>query len=170
MKRRQSILLIGALAAFALAAAACSKTATNSNNANASANRTGTITSGNTATPPITTPTSPTDVLLMSYDAARNKDVAGFKRTISSSDLKDLEEMFKKSGKNLDEMFKQQLEHPDQPMPETLETRNEKINGDKATVEYKDLKGVWKTTNFVKEGSEWKIKLGDDKAEKSASG
>lgn len=76
-----------------------------------------------------------------------------------------LEEAIKGSGQNLDDLLKKQLEQPDVPMPDTLETRNEKITGDKASVEYKDVRGNWKTANFIKEGSEWKITLEDAKAE-----
>jgi hypothetical protein len=108
---------------------------------------------------------SPEAVLKASFDAAKRKDVAAFKKSIATADMKSLEEAMKGSGQNLDELLKKQLEQPEIPMPDTLETRNEKIEGDKASVEYKDAKGNWKTANFIKEGSEWKITLDDAKAE-----
>ena len=39
------------------------------------------------------------------------------------------------------------------------ETRNEKIDGDKATLEFKDTGGDsnWTTAHFVKEDGEWKV-------------
>jgi hypothetical protein len=76
-----------------------------------------------------------------------------------------LEEFMKKSGQNLDDQLKQQLESPDLPMPESLETRNEKIDGETATLEYKDVRGVWKIGHFVKEGGEWKMKITAERVE-----
>jgi hypothetical protein len=108
---------------------------------------------------------SPEAVLKASFDAAKRKDVAAFKKSISTADMKSLEEALKGGGQNLDDLLKKQLEQPDVPMPDTLETRGEKIDGDKATVEYKDVRGNWKTANFIKEGGEWKITLDDVKAE-----
>jgi hypothetical protein len=171
MKRRRSILLGAALlAAVTFGLAACSKTATNSNNSNATTNTTNTGTANSTTTPTTTSnASSPTDVLKQSYDAAKRKDVAGFKKTIASADLKQIEEILKRSGKTLDDSFREQLEHPDAPMPDTLETRDEKINGDKATVEYKNVQGTWKTASLIKENGEWKIKLNDAEPDEAAS-
>lgn len=39
----------------------------------------------------------------------------------------------------------------------TVEFRNEKIEGDKATLEVKNPFGTWETIPFVKEDGEWKI-------------
>lgn len=173
MKRRQNILLLTALVAIALASAACSQTTTNSNTANASntSNTTASTETKNTgaSNPGTTTSTStfssPREVLKASYVAAKNKDVAGFKRTISSDDLRRFEEFVKKSGQNLDDSLKQQLENPDLPMPESLETRNEKIDGETATLEFKDVRGVWRIGHFVKEGDEWKMKVTAERVE-----
>jgi hypothetical protein len=40
-----------------------------------------------------------------------------------------------------------------------IETRNEKINGDKATVEIKGSDGKWSQNELVKEDGNWKITL-----------
>lgn len=169
MKRRQHILIIAALVATALAATACSQTATNSNNANTATNTSTTRTANTTTTTSTSTSNSPAGVLQASFEAAKRKDVAAFKRSIASADMKELEEAVNKGGQNLDDLLKQQLERPETPMPDKLETRNEKIDGEKATVEYKDVRGTWKTANFVKEGGDWKIKLDDAKAEQPAA-
>ncbi|HYO90401.1 MAG TPA: hypothetical protein VEQ40_02150 [Pyrinomonadaceae bacterium] len=175
MKRRQNILLLAALIAAALASTACSKTATNSNTANTSnttasteTKNTGasnTTTTNNSTTATASTLSSPAEVLKASYAAAKNKDVAGFKRTIASADLKRLEDFVKQSGQNLDDLLKQQLESPELPMPESLETRNEKIDGETATLEFKDVRGAWKTGHFIKEDGEWKMKLNAERVE-----
>ena len=39
----------------------------------------------------------------------------------------------------------------------TVEFRNEKIEGEKATLEVKNSFGTWETVPFVLEGDEWKI-------------
>ncbi|HEV7844374.1 MAG TPA: hypothetical protein VGO69_11805 [Pyrinomonadaceae bacterium] len=161
--KRQSTLLIAVLAACAIFATACSKTTTNTNNANTSTNTSSKAT--NTTTTSSTQASgSPTAVTQASFDAFKKKDVAGFKKTISSADLKSLEEVMAtaKDGKNVDDFLKELMESPDSSMPDTFETRNEKIDGDKATVQYKDKDGGWKTMYLVKEGSEWKMKMGGE--------
>lgn len=39
----------------------------------------------------------------------------------------------------------------------TVEYRNEKIDGDKATLEYKTSYGMWNTIGFVREDGVWRI-------------
>jgi hypothetical protein len=39
----------------------------------------------------------------------------------------------------------------------TVRFRNEKIDGDKATLEFEDAAGIWETMPFVREDGEWKI-------------
>ena len=58
--------------------------------------------------------------------------------------------------KTLDDQLK---ELADKPQAATVETRNEKIKGDRASLEYLDENGKWKTMDFSKEGNDWKIDL-----------
>lgn len=157
--KRHSILLVAALVATALAATACSKTATNTNatNSNTTTNtsKSSNSTTANTSTPTTTGASTPTAAFKAIYEAAKNKDVAGFKKNLASSDLKGLDDNF----------LKEMMNSPENNVPPTLETRNEKIDGDKATLESKKKNGDWETINFVKEGSEWKVKLGGAKEE-----
>jgi len=44
-----------------------------------------------------------------------------------------------------------------QPMSPSDESRDEKINGDTATLEYLNDKGKWSQMDFVKEGTDWKM-------------
>jgi hypothetical protein len=166
MKNRPSILLAAAFCAIALITA-CSKPATTGNGSNTGATNTANTRTSNTTTTTTNTSSSssPSDVLKASFNAAKNQDVAAFKKSIASADMQELEAAVRKGGQDLDDLLKKQLEKPETPMPDSLETRNEKIDGDKATVEYKDVKGTWKTARFVKEGGEWKIKLDDAQAE-----
>jgi hypothetical protein len=170
--KRHVILIVVALAAIAFAA--CSKTATNTNNANTSSNTsttntTNTSNTNTTTSTSLTTPTSPTDILLAAFDAAKKKDVAGFKKHLSPVDLEELGKILEKSGKSADDFLKEMVSSPDNTMPDTLETRNEKIDGEKASVEYKGKDGEWKTAHFAKEGGGWKWKLGNPESKDSGS-
>jgi hypothetical protein len=46
-----------------------------------------------------------------------------------------------------------------EPQAASDESRNEKITGNTATLEYLDDKGKWATMDFVKEGHDWKMTL-----------
>ncbi|MBD0325461.1 MAG: DUF4878 domain-containing protein [Pyrinomonadaceae bacterium] len=166
MKRRQSILIIAALVAVALAAA-CAKTETNTNNANTSTNTNKTATTNTNTSNANSNVTSssggtPTESFKALYDAFKNKDVAALKKTVASADIRDMEESVKKQGKTLDDFLKSLVEDPSAAPPATLETRNETINGDKATLEVKDKRGGWDKVSFIKEGGEWKVRLKND--------
>lgn len=176
MMRRPRILMIAALAAIALAAAACGNTANNSNSTNTTGN-TSNSTAANTTTTTTTTNNSnatntstatggsPTQTFRALYEAFKSKDVPALKKTMASSDIKDIEEAGKQQGKSVDDFLKSLVEDPSSAPPPTLETRNEVINGDKATLEVKDKTGDWDKISFVKEGGEWKVLLKGGEAE-----
>ena len=44
-------------------------------------------------------------------------------------------------------------------LPAKLEQRNEKVTGDRATIEMMTDKNEWDRSNFVKEGGAWKVAL-----------
>ena len=65
------------------------------------------------------------------------------------------EQEAKAQGVSVDEIVKREtLFNPDQT---TVEFRNEKAEGDRATLEVKNSFGVWETVPFVKEDGVWKI-------------
>ncbi|HSU26083.1 MAG TPA: hypothetical protein VLI65_08885, partial [Pyrinomonadaceae bacterium] len=65
------------------------------------------------------------------------------------------EQEAKAQGVTLDEIVKREtLFTPDQ---KTVEFRNEKIDGEKATLEVKNSYGGWETVPFVFEDNQWKI-------------
>jgi hypothetical protein len=78
--------------------------------------------------------------------------------------MKMLEEQAKQSNKTVDEAFKEGMEEASKAVPATMpEVRNEKIDGDTATIEVKDDKtGNWETFHLVKEDGEWKVSFGKD--------
>lgn len=99
---------------------------------------------------------TPTEAYKTAYAARRNKDIAGLKRAFSKDILEFFTEIGKAENKTLDEALKEMVE---QPMPPNSEVRNEKINGNQATLEYQNESGKWVQVDFVKEGAEWKMTI-----------
>ncbi|MGB7924780.1 MAG: nuclear transport factor 2 family protein [Pyrinomonadaceae bacterium] len=102
---------------------------------------------------------SPTATFTAYYEASKNKDVEGVKKTFSKTTLELFERQAKEQNKTVDEMFKTGMER--KPLTGNMpELRNEKINGNDATLEVKDEQsGRWDTLTFVKEDGQWKIAL-----------
>lgn len=100
--------------------------------------------------------TTPTETYKTGYAARQNKDIATLKRVFSKDALEFLTEVSKEEKKTVDDQLK---ELADRPQAATAETRNEKITGNRATLEYLDEKGKWSPMDFVKEGNDWKIDL-----------
>ena len=97
---------------------------------------------------------TPTDTYKTAYAARQKKDIEGLKKVMSKDILEFLTEMGKMDKKSLDDMLKDLVETP---QAATNASRNEKIDGDHATLEYQDEKGEWKTMDFEKVGSDWKM-------------
>ncbi|HEX8176194.1 MAG TPA: hypothetical protein VF543_13845 [Pyrinomonadaceae bacterium] len=97
---------------------------------------------------------TPTETYKTGYAARKNKDIAGLKRVLSKEALDFLTEMGKEEKKTLDDQLKALA---DRPQADKAETRNEKIDGDTATLEYLNERGTWSKMDFVKEGNDWKI-------------
>ena len=99
---------------------------------------------------------TPTDTYKTAFLAREKKDIAGLKRVFSKEILEFFAEVSKADNKNVEDALKELVEQPQAP---TDASRNEKINGNKATLEYQDEKGEWKTMDFVKEGDDWKMTI-----------
>lgn len=99
---------------------------------------------------------SPTATYKAAYEAMKNKDTAAFKKLMTKKDLQDIEETAKKANKTSDEMFKDLMTAI--PLPKSAESKDEKIDGDNATLQIKNNKDEWETINFVKEDGDWKMK------------
>jgi len=105
--------------------------------------------------PPLDKELSPTEAL-REFDAATNaKSVERIKRVITKSSIEFFESEAKKQGFT----FKQLVERPSEmPTVETPEMRNEKIDGNRATVEAKNrFLGSYDTYPLVKEDGVWKV-------------
>jgi predicted lipid-binding transport protein (Tim44 family) len=97
---------------------------------------------------------TPTEAYKTAYAVRQKKDLAGLKRVLSKKMIGFFTEIGEAEHKSLDDELKQLM---DAPQASTAEARNEKIDGDTATLEYLDEKGEWKTMDFVKEGGGWKL-------------
>ena len=98
---------------------------------------------------------TPTELFKRFYTAARDKDVAGLKSMMSREALADTEREAKKRGQSLDDFLAAQGQYFPPNMPEI---RNEKVEGDKASLEFRrEGAANWSTAWFVKEDGEWKV-------------
>jgi hypothetical protein len=104
---------------------------------------------------------SPTATLKAYFEAMQKKDAAALKKTLSKGTLEMFEQFAKAQNppKTLDEALQTGLASTTSADANKMpETRNEKIEGDKATLEVKnDKTGQWETVPFAKEDKEWKI-------------
>lgn len=103
---------------------------------------------------------SPSGTFKAFFEAQKKKDVAAIKKTLSKGSMQMLEKVAKEQNKTVDSALTESFESPgakEQTMPET---RNEKIDGDNATLEVQNKETKkWDKIFFVKEESEWKIAL-----------
>ncbi|MBV9956968.1 MAG: DUF4878 domain-containing protein, partial [Acidobacteria bacterium] len=170
MKTKQLTRLVAALALSALALTACNKGTGNSNNTNNANNTNATSNSGSAANKNAAATTSgkgdyssPTAAMKTFYEAAKGNDTEGIKRSMSKKSLSAMEKAAAKDNKTVDESLKEMIKDAPANQPEM---RNEKIEGDKATLEMKDEKmDKWDTVPFVREDGQWKIAIFDEMAE-----
>lgn len=137
MKTQKKLAFVGAFIALALVAAACGGGAGS----------------------------SPTATAKAFFEAAKARDAAGIKNTMSKASLELMEKVAKMQNKSLDEALK---EPNSAPQATSFEAKDEKITGDTATVMVKDAKGDWESIPLVKEDGQWKIAL--DKAMQQGPG
>ena len=159
---KREILLLTFISSLFLLAAACGSPASNSSN---STNINANAAAGNANHPTMPIPRNneetfndaPTigPVVQKYYEALKNKDDAGVRDTLSADFLKTIESDMKDQKRTDLAAF---LAETDYRPGQVIETRNEKIEGDKATAElrggpYKN----WTTFTFAKENGKWKF-------------
>lgn len=159
-----SKLTLIAICAFALVFAACGGASTETSKTNPTD-------AGNTAvaTTPAQTETAtktaaavkqstPGEAGEAFINAVKAKDKAAFKNSLSQDSLEILNLAAQKKKMTMDDLLdKEFFVHA--TMPAKLEQRNEKITGDKATIEMKEDNGKWSPMTFVKEAGAWKVSL-----------
>lgn len=103
---------------------------------------------------------TPTKAVQTAFSATKNKDVKAFKSILPKDALKKMEDAAKAQNKNVDDLLKAYLDvGAKDDMPDKLETQNETINGDKATVEVKNKDGKWDKVDLIKEDDGWKMAI-----------
>ncbi len=102
---------------------------------------------------------TPTATFRHYIEAVNKKDIAAVKEDFSQGSLKLLDETAKLQNISLDETIKIQTNPLGEPLP-LPETRNEKIEGENATLEIKNAKTPnWDKVYFTQENGTWKIAL-----------
>ena len=103
---------------------------------------------------------TPTATFKAFFEAQQKKDVAGMKKNLSKTSLAIMEKSAKEQNKSVDDLFKEQLDNPASKTDKIPETRNEKINGNEATLElHNEETNKWDMMYFAKEDGVWKIAL-----------
>ena len=100
---------------------------------------------------------SPIAVFNSQNDARKRKDAATMKNNLSRASLALIEETAKRENMSVDDWLTIEEEGGDQV--ESFQTRNEKINGDTATIEISAGGDDWGEMPFVKEDGRWKIAM-----------
>lgn len=106
-------------------------------------------------------PNSPTGVTKRFVKAVQARNVAEYKANISKKSLDKMNRDAKEVGVPTDTLLAKALEENmfGKPDGKDIETRSEKISGDKATVQFKDGNGKWLENDLVKENGVWKVEL-----------
>jgi hypothetical protein len=103
---------------------------------------------------------SPTSTFKAFYEAQKKKDVEGMKKSLSKGSLAMMEKAAKEQNKTVDKALTEGLDSPAGKSDKMPETRNEKIDGNNATLEVQDEDSKkWDMVYFVKEDNDWKIAL-----------
>ncbi len=100
-------------------------------------------------------PSTPLETLKAYTQAIKKKDTTTMKLLLSDASIKMSEQEAKSQNVTLDEIVKRETLFSENQ--KTVEFRNEKIDGDKATIEMKDSFDSWNTVPFVREDGVWKI-------------
>lgn len=100
-------------------------------------------------------PATPLETFKTYVKALKQKDTTTMKLLLSSESVKMLEQEAKAMGTTLDDVVKRETLFSESQT--TVEFRNERIDGERATIEVKNSFGSWETVPFVLEDGEWKI-------------
>ena len=87
--------------------------------------------------------------------AIKKKDTTTMKLLLSNATIKMHEKEAKAQGSTVDDIVKRETLFSENQ--KSVEYRNEKIDGDKATLQIKNSYGSWETVPFVREDGVWKI-------------
>ncbi|CAN5489238.1 hypothetical protein BH10ACI3_BH10ACI3_04310 [soil metagenome] len=102
-----------------------------------------------------TRPATPLETFKTYTKAIAKKDTATMKLLLSDASIKMDESEAKAQGVTVDDIVKRETLFTENQ--KTVEFKDEKIDGDKATLKVKNTFGSWETVPFVREGGDWKI-------------
>jgi hypothetical protein len=103
---------------------------------------------------------SPSATWKTQNDAWQHKDPSRYKDTMSKASWAAFSRMLQSCTSCTGSTALEKLAHiMREPHKQPFETRKEKIDGDKATLEVKNEDGEWVVVPFVKENGEWKSNL-----------
>jgi Domain of unknown function (DUF4878) len=100
-------------------------------------------------------PATPIETFKTYTKAIKQKDIATMKLLLSKDTIKMHELEAQAQGTTVDEIVKRETLFTENQ--KSVKLRNEKIDGDKATLEVENSFGTWETVPFAKEDGEWKI-------------
>jgi len=100
-------------------------------------------------------PDSPIATFKTYTKAIKQKDTTTMKLLLSEATMKMNELEAQARGVPVDEVVKNETLFNENQ--KTVRWRNEKIEGDTATLEVENSSGMWETVPFIKEGGVWKI-------------
>jgi len=100
-------------------------------------------------------PPTPLETLKAYTTAIKKKDPTTMKLLLSDASIKMAEQEARAQGVTLDEIVKRETLFSENQTDVFF--RNEKIDGDRATIEMKDSSNTWNTVPFVREEGVWKI-------------
>jgi hypothetical protein len=98
---------------------------------------------------------SPVETFKTYTKAIKQKDTTTMKLLLSDATIKMHEKEAKAQGVNVDDIVRRETLFTESQ--KTVEFRNEKIDGNKATLEVKNSYGNWENVPFVLEDGAWKI-------------
>lgn len=103
------------------------------------------------------TAVSPAATLNNFVEASKNKDVESLKKLLSKGSMEAVEKVAVAKNTTVDKIL---VNNVSASLKELPETRNEKIEGDTATIEVKNkIVDTYETIPFVKEDGIWKVAL-----------
>ncbi|MBK8302840.1 MAG: DUF4878 domain-containing protein [Chloracidobacterium sp.] len=98
---------------------------------------------------------TPVETFKTYIKAIRQKDTKAMKVLLSNATLKMHEQQAKAQGVTVDEIIKRESLIGESQ--KAVDYKDEKIDGDKATLQFKNSSGTWETMPFIREDGVWKI-------------
>jgi len=100
-------------------------------------------------------PATPVETFKTYIKAVKAKDTASMKLLLSQATIKMHEDEAKAQGTTVEEIVKRETLFNEGQ--KTVEYKDEKVDGEKATLQVKTNYGSWETVPFVREDGVWKI-------------